>query len=1111
MRRIRLITWLLVVGIALAPAGLWAQSLVSGDIAGTVKDPSGAVVPDATVALKSLDQGTTQTTTTNASGMYRFSLLRPGQYEVTATKTSFQKSQRKVTVALGTVATTDFSLTVGSVTETVEVSAEASLINTQDANTTTAFNNRDVSTLPNPGNDLTNIALNAPGVALSTSGGYGNFTANGLPATSNLFTINGENDMDPFFNISNSGATNLSLGLNEVQEASVVTNPYSAQYGQQAGAQVNIVTKAGTNRFHGAANYYWNGRAMNANDWFANNNGATRPFANDNQWGADFGGPIQKDKTFFYVNTEGLRLLMPTSQNTYLPTSQFANASLAYIQANQPNSYNAYKNLYAVWLAAPGVANAKQLSGAANCPGMFDSNGNPLLPGWDASMPCRQNFTSTVSSKSTEWILSGRVDHNFGENDKIFGRYRMDRGLQSTYTSPINAQMNAISSQPQYDGQAHWTHMFSGGKAANDFASSLTWYSAMFTMADTAGYDLMPVTPIAYSGGFITTPNENYAFPQGRKVTQYQFIDDYSRIVGSHNLKFGANFRRFDVTDANLGTVTHPEAIFQNLLQLAEGTDYYFAQRFPQQQEVPIAMYGLGIYANDDWRISSKLTLTLGLRLEHNSNPVCQTNCFQRFNTPFEDQTLGPNVPYNSRIMTGLHQAYAGVDGLNFSPRFGFSYSPSNDKKTIISGGIGIFYDAMSQGIMENAFLTMPFQNRISVYNSLWADPTAAGAAAQAAASSQAIATGFANGATFNTLSSAVALAGGRFSAPGFTTFTGTMHTPQFQEWNLQIQRELSPSMSFSIAYTGSHGIHIPVSNSNLNAYDRYGIGAGLPATVPDPSFGTVAEYSTAAVSNNNGVTLSFTRRLSHGIQFQTNYTWAHALDEISNGGAFYYGGDTIAYGTTGQMNPTCLRCSNYGNADYDIRHNFTSTLLWQVPNVFSNAVLKNIVGGWTFSGSIFAHSSLPYTVVDGNVAGANGATILAQPTGYAQLSCSNPSQQCFNPAEFVDSSSSSFVNYATYPTQRRNQYRGPGFFDSNFVMNKDIKLREGLGLTVGANFFNVFNHPNFANPDYYLGDGGSITGYSQSTVGVPASLYGSFMGAAAAPRLIQLHAKITF
>ena len=300
-----------------------AQSLISGDIAGTVSDPSGAVIANAKVTLVRLDRGESQTTTTNDAGYFRFSLLKPGQYSVTLERAGCKKQERRASVAVGQVATLNFTLEMGQASETIEVTAAASVVNTETSGAATTYDQRIVPGCAEPGRgDLTNIAQTAPGATMNTSGEYGNLTVNGMPATSNLFTVNGENKMDPFFNINNSGATNLTLGVNEIQEATVVTNPYSGQYGQQAGAQVRYITKSGTNDWHGGVKYDWNGRVMNANDWFANNSGTLRPFANANQWGADFGGPIFKNKTFFYVDYEGLRYVLPTVQNT-VPWSEF--------------------------------------------------------------------------------------------------------------------------------------------------------------------------------------------------------------------------------------------------------------------------------------------------------------------------------------------------------------------------------------------------------------------------------------------------------------------------------------------------------------------------------------------------------------------------------------------------------------------------------------------------------------------------------------------------------------------------------------------------------------------------------------------------------------------
>src|ERR1019366_7187381 len=296
--------------LALLAPSLFTQSLTTGDIAGTLQDPSHAVVPNTTITLKSLDTGAMQTSTTDSTGEFRFRLLKTGQYMVSTNPAGFQKLEQKVEVAVGSVATLNLTLQVGPSSQTMEVSASAPLLNPEPS-MNTPFTPEQLAQLPAAGGDITTVAFTVPGVTVNVTGGYGNFNINGLPGTSNLFTVNGENDMDPYFNINNSGASNLTIGQNELQEATVIANPYGGQYGQLAGAQVSYTTKSGTNQFHGNVIYSWNGRAMNSNDWFNNAEGAAKPFSNANQWAGRVGGPIRKDKTFFFFDTEGLRFTLP--------------------------------------------------------------------------------------------------------------------------------------------------------------------------------------------------------------------------------------------------------------------------------------------------------------------------------------------------------------------------------------------------------------------------------------------------------------------------------------------------------------------------------------------------------------------------------------------------------------------------------------------------------------------------------------------------------------------------------------------------------------------------------------------------------------------------------
>jgi Carboxypeptidase regulatory-like domain len=257
---------LLVAAVVVLPGPIWAQSLTSGDIAGTILDPTGAAVVGATVTLKNNETGATETAASSNTGAYRFSLLNPGSCDVSVRATGFQNAQQTVTVAVGEASALNIHLQVASVAETVEVSGPPGIIQTENADVSTGITSDMVANIPNPGNDLSYYVQTAPGATMNTQAGYGNSATYGISATSNLFTVDGMNENDPFLNVNNSGATNLMLGANDVRTATVVNNGYSGEYGSMPGANVNFVTKSGSNNFHGNAQYFWNGRVLNAND-----------------------------------------------------------------------------------------------------------------------------------------------------------------------------------------------------------------------------------------------------------------------------------------------------------------------------------------------------------------------------------------------------------------------------------------------------------------------------------------------------------------------------------------------------------------------------------------------------------------------------------------------------------------------------------------------------------------------------------------------------------------------------------------------------------------------------------------------------------------------------
>jgi hypothetical protein len=1094
---------LLVIALMIAPS-LMAQSLVSGDVTGTVTDPSGAVVTGAQVTLKNTANGQTRSTTSTSSGAYRFSLLPPGNYTVSATAQGFSKAETTAAVNVGQATVADIKLAVGSSSQTVEVTSAAPLVQADNADLSTNFDQNIVANAPNGGNDLTYIAQTAPGVNMNTGMGYGNFNTAGLPATSNMFTMNGENQMDPYLNLNNSGATNLMLGKNAVQEATVTTNAYGGQYGQQAGAQVSYVSKSGTNAYHGNASYQWTGSSIQANSWF---NGLTSPaqptpFTNNNAWSASLGGPIKKDKLFFFADWEGIRYIVPVTSEVFVPTAAFGDATVANLQtlgalgnAQAAASVPLYSKMFDLYQGAKGYSPSNALV-AGSCGSDW---AGPAMP----QNACFQSFVASPALPAKEWLLTGRVDYNMSDKDHLFWSVSFDHGTQATGPDPINPAFSAASYQPQYNGQGQWTHSF-GSNATNQFVYAGSYYRAIFNQEDAAGTFPTQVylNPLGFTslGGPFGGAGE-YLFPQGRNATQYQFVDDFSVTKGAHSLKFGANFRRYDITDYVFSEFTNPLSVITDVNNFYNGYAAEFLQNFSNGPSNPVALWGLGLYAQDEWRVSKSLKLTFAMRAEHNSNPVCQTNCAGLLTGGFTSESTDPTTPYNQMVDSGQHQIFRATDKIDWAPRFGFAWSPGGSDKTVLRGGFGIFYDAFPAVLGDTFMTNLPtvVPTTVASTNPLvpgvyWADnQTSGGAWAIAQNSANQVKSGFAQGASFSSLSAANPL----FSAPSFGNALGTFHTPRYQEWSLQLEQQLDSKSSMTLAYIGNHGIFEPVT-SYPNAFGGAG---GYPASALSGNFSTITEVYSGAVSNDSQLTASYQRRLTYGFSIQASYTWAHALDEISNGGQLGYSSTSALY----QLNPLCLACNNYGNADYDIRSSFNAQYVWQTPWKFGNKFVNGAFGGWTLSENFFARTGLPMTVFDGTTALGNvpgGIYAPAEVVGQGQGNCGQFYVGCLNSTGFTTAP-------AGLSNQVRNQYRGPGFFDSDVSINKNFKITERIAFGAGANFYNVFNHPNFAEPGNIFGT--STFGQVTSQTAPPTGPFGSFISGLPAGRIIQLQGKIIF
>lgn len=1105
----------------LTPEAL-GQTNTTGDIAGIVSDSSGAIVPGATLSLTRLATAATRTTTANSSGEYRFSQLPPGRYTITGTANGFETSKQTIEVNAGSVIPANLALSIGRANETVEVSASAvPLLHTDDAQLSTTFTQEQVLNLPNPGNDLTFVAQTAPGSVMNTQGGYGNFSSFGLPGTANTFTVNGGYYNDPYLNVNNSGATNLTLGNNDVASVTVTSNAYNASFGGLGGAQVSEISRSGGNKFHGNAAYWWNGRVMNANDYFDKQAGNPRPFDNVNQWAGAIGGPIKRDKTFFFANYEGLRVILPTRNTVYAPDASYQALTLANLTANGlASEIPIYQNIFNLYNNAPGFANAVVSTPDASAGGYGTVK-----------------FNATADNFTHEYLINGRIDQNFSEKDHLFGHATIDKGLQATYTNVLNPLFNADSPQPAYEGQLGEQHLFSPS-LSNSFLFATNWYQAVFAnTTEAASEKLVPFSLIfadqdlGDNGGGAWPGGENIVWPQGRNVTGYQFQDDVSWTKGKHTLSFGWTMRRNDITDYSPSEYTSSPEAFTSNSSFEQGYVDDWAENFPTRLTQPVALYAMGWYAQDQWRVVPKLTLTYGLRMEHNSDPICRTSCFARLSTDFAGASTSTSTAYNQLISSNQTAAVANLQKIGWEPRVGFAFVPFGaQSRTTVRGGFGMFADAfpgqIADSFLNNAPTNVPFSILGPAFgggNNALVPTTPGSAASIAAASNAAFASGFAAGASNATLSSVPG-----FASPNISTAVQKIYNPGYAEWSMAIEQQVSKSDSFSIMYVGNHSYHEPELNSGVNAYNGAGL-SGFPelaSAPPNPNFGDVTEISSSSAGNFNGVVLSAQHR-SGSLTVTFNYQYSHALDDISNGGFDGFTPSNSVY----PDDPFDLK-KNYGNADYDTRHYVSGSYIYEIPHYRGP---RELVDHWQFSGTVFHSTGLPFSVIDnGTAAGIGNYAVNGTPNPlYAQqiapisghTHCGGTAAANGTPCSFaadyapyiaaVDATSTTpatpAVQSATdFGQSGRNQMFGPNYTDTDFSVTKGFTIPgwETGKLRVGAQFYNLFNHPNFGQP---LNNVAGNVGVIETTVNPPTSILGSFLGGDASPRLVQLTAKFDF
>jgi Carboxypeptidase regulatory-like domain len=1147
----------------LTMVNIWAQSGTSSALAGSVLDPSGAVISNAQIKATDVNTGSVREVQTNLEGRFLFSQINPGTYQVEVHAQGFGpgRSQPAI-VPVGQTAQVNFSLSPAATSQSVEVTEQSALMSLENPNTSTTLDAKTIKSLPNPGQDLTYIAQFAQGALMNTAGssndakaagGYGNVEFNGLPATSNGYILDGFDSNDPFLGLNIGLSTNLVIGLDALQEATVNTNSYAVDQGRYGASQTNYFTKSGSNQFHGDLYEIWNGSLLNATDYFLHANDtpgniARKPRSTVNEFGVSVGGPMLKNKLFFFTHYEGIRIALPLITRTTVPSPAYQQYVLQQLPQGgtdpingttlpaQPEEVTFYQKMFGLYSNTAGTPTP-----VLTCP--LNENG-VLLPGTQSTTSlfngagCANKRTQSLNNSDSENLIVVKIDHTLNPNNSVWYRFQQDTGLQAAYTDGINPIFNSYSPQPQRTLVLGYTHVFTPD-LVNQFNPGASWYSSLFLPNNYA--QVLQIFPIVLAGGssnapFTTLGGNDQTYTQGRKVTQWQINDNLIWSRGRHSFKFGENSRRLDVSDYDLGEGVVPSVIYNDLAQFTYGAAATATAGFPLTQKESIALGNLDLYAMDTVKAGQRWTLMAGLRVTWNTNVVNQHGLFARPAGSFLDMGHDLTQPLNQVIQTNVRTLFPGTPLLSWQPRASAAYKLSD--KTAVHAGGGVFNDIIPAQIADLGATNPPYAPVFvggingqvgGVGIAPGVGNSAVDATAQANRSFQSV---FRSGGA-----PCAGLPAGAPTCPlavGLNTFpSGTLKTPYFLQWSLGLERELGARGALRIDYVGTRAVHEPYQ-VQLNGYQTVCDGCFAPFAYQQPldqRFGSVNEFRTGAGSHYTGLQTSVTKQLA-GLTLRGNYTYSHCLDEVSNGGLLPFSTLGILYPLPGDLR------KEYGNCDYDVRHNLSAFGIYEIPFHSGHAGLRYMLSGWQVSQTAFLHSGLPFSVVSAPYTANNEGVFQGSGPQYANRVPGVPlyrksavtgvtqpgSLQWLNPDAFasvVDPSTGacaggdSSVN-CQFGDSGRNNYRGPHFTYSELYVTKKVQLSERVTFRFDTQFFNLFNHPNFALPSNQAGTPdkpGTQTGFGAltSTISPPTGLLGVGLGGDSSPRMIAFQGRIEF
>jgi outer membrane receptor protein involved in Fe transport len=895
---------------AVNPLCLLGQVAGTASLSGRVTDASGAAVPAAAVTIKNSATSATQTVTTDEQGRYAVPDLPIGPYDITASKTGFQNALRSgLALTVGSAPVIDFQLKVGQATETVNVSAEAAQVQTTTSAVSSLVNQTQMRELPLNGRDFEQLILLAPGVSTYPSGGSSALTSvanaysiSGTRPEGYANTLDGEDVLNWWQRNAGANVTGTSLGIDSIAEFQTLTSTYGAQYGGNGGA-INAVSKSGTNAFHGSVYEFFRNSDLDARSFF--DGPSVAPF-HRNQFGASLGGPIKKNKVFFFVNYEGIQQVLDTTNPVFVPSAAVHQG------ISQGTQYTVNPASAAMLALYP-------------------------LPTTATSNPDVGMLSLISTQTSPENFGLARLDWNISDKDSFFARYQADFGTRTTVGG-----LNALNDWPVYDLTHNQfltvgeRHIFSPNLISQFTAS----YSRPLTSEDqpTEHAALQLFTP-AREDVYVALPNgvaalgASFINPFQYLQNKFSETENMDWVHGSHDIKFGLGFKR-EQLNPYAYTYWGGFYLFLSNPSFFEGNPFEFtgAPNGGTYATRDFRTISLNPYIQDDWKVNSRLTVNLGFRYEWESNPVETHNAL--FNV------VGP--PFGNNFEHVPNAYTSNPSNHNFDPRVGLAWDVFGDHKTSVRAGFGIFHDVFQTYTFSSAYTSNPpylTENQFFGFNP---DPN--------------FPTPFVGG-------------GNPVLSQTNGTYYGIHTTPYTIEYNVNIQRELVKNTLLTVGYTGTRGVHLlafhdfnaPTPTINAEGQMQFATVVNGVATQnprPNPNFGALDMTDTSSYSSYNAMLVSLEHKLSSNLVMQFSYTYSHCIDS-----AYTYGGLGFNNASSAITNPYDW-ANDRGNCSFDLRHVISANVVYLLP--FHGNRWKE---GWQITGIQAWHTGVPFSLSEGDQA----------------------------------------------------------------------------------------------------------------------------------------------